>query len=345
MKNIFFILLSLVFQLTFSQNHSLKEMLAQQSLTKRDTVFRIHAPDGSEAKIPATLIIGKLKGPTLTIVAGIHGTDYPAIATITKLRKEISPEKLKGNLILIPVLNMESFFSRNPDKNPVDKKDLNRSFPGNAAGTITEVIADFITTKIFDATDIFIEVHGGGNHTAELALIGYYENKEFAEQTRMSFKLCEATGFPYIVSYPFEIQSGQPAIYAFKQSVRLGIPSLSMHMGTAVKGQKTIQLSAKTAFYNIMGKLGMYEPQKKVAVPTKKTRYIHQSYVLSPAQGFFRSSCKPGQKVLQEEEIGYITNSFGKNVKIITAPKSGTILSKIATPPVNKGDMLFFIGS
>lgn len=164
MKKLLLIPLLLVFQLTFSQNHSLKELLTQKPLKIRDTIFRLQAADSSRTEIPATLISGKLKGPTLTVAAGIHGTSYAAIAAVMKLRKEINPEKLKGNLILIPVLNMDSFYSRSDDTHPIDKKDLNRCFPGNAAGTITEVIADFITTKIFDATDVFLEVHSSGEN-------------------------------------------------------------------------------------------------------------------------------------------------------------------------------------
>ena len=344
MKNLYLVLLSVSFQFTFSQNHSIKQILALQPSTVRDTVFRLLAPDSSQAEIPATLICGKQKGPTLTVIAGIHGTSYPAMQAIMKLRKEIIPENLKGNLILIPVANMESFYSRSPYIHPRDMKDLNRSFPGNASGTITEVIADFITTKIFDATDIFLELHGGGDHTAAFPFIGYCENAAFTEQTRMASRLCEISGFPAIVSFPYELASGQPAIYGFKQAMRLGIPSLTMHIGKTASGQKSHHMPAKASLLNILRDLSMYDHKKNAAAAAAKAKYSRQSYVLSPAQGFFRSSRKPGQKVLQNEEIGYITDCFGKNVTIITAPHSGTILSRIATPPVNKGEMLFFIG-
>lgn len=342
-KNLRLLILLLAFQLACSQNQSLKEMLAKQTGKATDTIFRLETSNGAAAEIPATLISGKLKGPTLTIVAGIHGTAYRAIASILRLRKELNPEKLKGNLILIPVLNMESFYSRGTC-HPIDRKDLNRSFPGTPLGSATEVIADFITTKVFDATDVFLEVHGGDPNKAALPFIGYYENAEFAEQTRMSSRLCEISGFNSIVRYPYDLASGQPAIYPFKQAMRLGIPSLSMHIGKAANAPKTKAISARTALYNILAELNMLGSMKNAAAAPAKVRYSRQSYVLSPAKGFFRSSIKPGQKVFKDEEIGYITDTFGRDVKIVTAPSSGTILRKATNPPVNKGETLFFIG-
>ena len=45
------------------------------------------------------------------------------------------------------------------------------------------------------------------------------------------------------------------------------------------------------------------------------------------------------------QEIGYITDEFGNEVQKINAAAEGIILYKIGTPPVNKGETLFCIGS
>lgn len=327
-----------------SQDFSLKKILCRQLSTVKDTIFHLKTAENVTAEIPAALISGREKGPTLTVVAGIHGTEYAAIAAVQQLRKEIDPEKLKGNLILIPVLNMDSFFSRTSDRHPLDKQDLNRAFPGNPSGSITELTADFITTRIFDATDIFIELHGGDGTKALLPFISYYNNKEFAAQTQLASRLCEISGFNTIVRYPYTLMSGQPAVYAFRQAVRLGIPSLSVYCSNTLSVQNTAPVSIKNALYNIMNELHLYEKSNNSRVVSMKTTYSQQTYIVSPGKGFFRSVYKPGEKISKDEEIGYITDIFGGNIQIITAPHSGTILSKIVTPSVTTGETLFFIG-
>ena len=48
---------------------------------------------------------------------------------------------------------------------PLDGKNLNRSFPGRADGTMTEIIAHYLTTVLFPLADIVIDIHTGGRST------------------------------------------------------------------------------------------------------------------------------------------------------------------------------------
>jgi len=107
------------------------------------TSMRIDFKDqsGNEGFLPISVIKGKFDGPVFTIIAGIHGFEYPPIVATQKLMKEIDIEQLKGTLIIIPIANTASFFSRTPFVNPQDTKNLNNAFPGKAEGSITARIA------------------------------------------------------------------------------------------------------------------------------------------------------------------------------------------------------------
>lgn len=341
---LFFIFYISAFQTAQSQNKSLIRILTSQHSRIKDTVFHLKTANNVTADLPVTIISGSKSGPTFTVTAGIHGTEYPTIVSLLQLRKEIDPEKLTGNLIIIPVMNMQSFYKRTAFVNPDDNVNLNRIFPGNPNGTITEVIADFITTQVFDATDVYLDMHGGDLNEDLIPFACYYDNKEFKEQTLLAASLCEASGFSTIVSYPYILPSGQPPLYAFKQAVRLGIPALSIEIGKLGNCEKSDTSAAKNAVYRMLAELKMYENKKIAAKMPSKIRYNRQTYVPGPGRGIFYSSFKAGNKVIKDEEIGYITDIFGHNVKIITAPENGTILYKVGRLPVNEGETLFCIG-
>ncbi|WP_312076162.1 hypothetical protein [Chryseobacterium sp.] len=61
-------------------------------------------------------------------------------------------------------------------------------------------------------------------------------------------------------------------------------------------------------------------------------------------QGIFHSDLKAGDYIKKGQEVGFISDIFGKKIKTLIAPESGEILYKIGTPPVNNGETLMCIG-
>ena len=96
-------------------------------------------------------------------MAGNHGDEYPGQVAILRLMRELDqqPEQVRGRLILIPALNVPAAKAATR-LSPLDGKNLNRSFPGQADGTPTEMIAHYLTTVLFPLADIVIDIHTGG---------------------------------------------------------------------------------------------------------------------------------------------------------------------------------------
>lgn len=331
-------------QLVFAQKSSFKNYLSELEPQTKDTLFHINAPDGNEVDIPTTIIKGAQKGPTFTIIAGIHGMEYPTIMSLLEFRKEIDINQLKGSLIIIPIVNVQSFYKRVPFLNPLDKLNLNRVFPGNEVGTITEVMANFLTKEIFDATDVLLDMHGGDVGEDLIPFICYYENREFKKQTETAKHLSEISGFETLVSYPYILPEYKPAMYAFKQAVRDGKTALSIEIGKLGNYQADEISITKDAIYRLMNELDIYKNQNIKKGSSVKKRYYNQSYISVPVQGIFHSDLKAGDFIKKGKEVGYISDIFGKKIKTLFAPESGEILYKIGTPPVNKGETLMCIG-
>src|SRR6516165_6697521 len=90
--------------------------------------------------IPVTTITGANAGPTLALIAGNHGYEYPPILALQRLRGAIDAASLAGTVIMVHVANMPSFLGRTVYFSPLDGKNLNRVYPGRVEGTPSERI-------------------------------------------------------------------------------------------------------------------------------------------------------------------------------------------------------------
>ena len=70
-------------------------------------------PDG-EKTIPICLIHGTKPGKTVLLTAGVHACEYPGAAAVMELCRELEPSQVSGRLILVPMLNVSSFYERLP---------------------------------------------------------------------------------------------------------------------------------------------------------------------------------------------------------------------------------------
>ena len=122
--------------------------------------FSYNLSGWAQLQIPiATIAQGE--GPTVLLMAGNHGDEYPGQIAIMKLMKSLKTEKYFGTYYFhprdhIPAAKAATRLS------PLDGKNLNRSFPGNADGTATDIMAHYLTTEIFPLVDVVIDLHTGG---------------------------------------------------------------------------------------------------------------------------------------------------------------------------------------
>jgi predicted deacylase len=307
--------------------------------------IRIDATDslGNEGYLPVSIIKGETDGPVFTIVAGVHGFEYPPIIATQELMKEIKAERLSGTLIFIPIANRGSFFARTPFMNPQDQVNLNGTFPGKPQGTITERIAHIITKNIIPESDILLDIHGGDANEDLLPFICYYNNKSNPKETQMAKTLSKVSGFEYVVSYPYTLSDDDPAKYLFKQAVQDGKIALSIESGKLGNVQEEAVRLIKKGVYNMLSEMKMYTAGTEPNI--KLTRLNNQTYIRSTSKGIFYSSYKAGDSVNKNDIVGYTTDEFGSTITEFKAPKSGIILYKISTPPINAGDTIMCISS
>lgn len=324
--------------------HAFQESFKTANRSTKETL-RIEFSDdlGNSGHLPIAIIKGKSEGPVFTIVAGVHGYEYPPIVATQALLKDIDPDQLTGTLIIIPIANTGSFFTRTPFINPQDQKNLNNAFPGKADGSITEQIAHFISSHIIPVSDVFLDIHGGDACEDLIPFVCYYNNTKKPDQTALAKQLSEESGFEYVVSYPFTISDTEPAKYAFKQAAQVGKTALSIECGKLGNVQEENVSLIKKGVYNMLATMGMY-PHGSGAHPTIIHRNL-QTYVKSHVRGIFYSEYIAGATVKKGDIVGHTTDEFGNVLEEYSASMDGIILYMLATPPINDGETVMCISA
>lgn len=106
-------------------------------------------------------------GPTVLLLGGNHGDEYPGPVAILRLWRELRLEDVRGHLLLVPFLNPPAA-QAGTRLSPLDGRNFNRCFPGNPAGSPSEVLAHFVSTVLFPMADTVIDLHTGGRSLAFL---------------------------------------------------------------------------------------------------------------------------------------------------------------------------------
>ena len=95
------------------------------------------------------------------MTAGVHGAEYASIAAALDLGQSLEPNDLRGQVIVVPVMNSPAFRARSIYVSPLDGKNLNRVFPGQALGTASEQIADWVFSNVIRQAEYYVDLHGG----------------------------------------------------------------------------------------------------------------------------------------------------------------------------------------
>lgn len=150
----------------------------------------------SGAIIPIPIVVLKNgDGPTILLSGGTHGDEDQGQLVIRRLIAELRVEQIRGRIILLPALNLPAVRSHTR-VSPIDKGNLNRSYPGDPAKGPTASIAHFVTTQLMPLCDAGIDLHSGGLKTL-IGLATYFGISKDEALNRRSFELFKAFGLPY----------------------------------------------------------------------------------------------------------------------------------------------------
>jgi len=296
---------------------------------------------GGETKIPVTVIHGTKPGRVLALVAGVHGAEYPPILALYRIKETVRPADLSGTLILVHIANLPSFQKRSIYFVPADGKNLNRVFPGDPNGTLSQRIAYVLTKEVVDRCDALIDMHCGDANEA-LIPYTYWMIGPDAAATAEAKAMCLAFGIPTIIIDDTRSQDIKDSKYLGNTALLRNKPAITTEWGFLGRSDEVAIQKNAAGVMSVMRLFKMIpgEPES-VSQPVWIDKY---EVVNSAHDGLFFPEVEMGQYVAAGQRIGYLTDYFGARIETLTAPFDGIVLYIIGTPPANAGEPLFEVG-
>lgn len=303
--------------------------------------IKIDAGSDPGYQIPVIAINGGKPGPTLALIAGLHGSEFASIVALQKLSTQIDPARLSGRLIIVPLVNVAAFNAVTRHVNPVDGKNINRLFPGSATGTQSERAAYALTTQVIAQADYVIDYHGGDIDEDQYPYTYWIQSGDKRIDAR-ELEMLRAYGPEYIIKFQAPNLTVATANLLPIQAVARGKPTITVDAGrSGTYTSKDLDILINGSF-NVMAHLGMVERSK---TPRKKPSFIERFvYVKSQGTGTFYPLASRGDRVTKGQKIGYVTDRYGVHAFDVTAPESSVVLYLNSTPSAVEGEQLFYLG-
>ncbi len=289
-----------------------------------------HAP----VTLPVHVLHGLRPGPAMFISAAIHGDELNGVEIIRRVLRTLQPGNVNGTLLCAPVVNVYGFIGRS--RYLPDRRDLNRSFPGSAGGSLASRLAHLFLKEVVLRCQIGIDLHTAAIHRVNLPQI----RTDFSHRPRAR-ELATAFGAQVVLDSPERPGSLRKAardagveVLVYEGGEGLRFDEFAIKAG--VDGIAGVMLAA--------GMLELAEGLDPAAEPPRDTIFANASkWIRAPEGGVFRTTKRIGEAVSQGERVGVVANPYDDSESEVRSPRRGIIVGRTTLPIVNMGDALFHI--
>jgi len=279
--------------------------------------------------LPVHVIHGRRAGPTLFVSAAIHGDEIIGVEVIRRLLRSRALGRLKGTLLAVPIVNAYGFIGHT--RYLPDRRDLNRSFPGNPIGSMASQLAHVFMTEIVSRSDYGIDLHSAAIHRTNLPQVRGDLSKP------VIIDLATAFGTPVMLHANLRDGSLRQA------AQNAGIDILLYEAGEALRLDELSIRAGVRGVLRVLQHLGMIRARKQGTAKAKPVMSKSSQWVRAPASGMFRATSTIGEQVAADAPIGFISDPLGDFEVQVPAPISGIIVGRTNLPVINQGDGLFHI--
>jgi len=346
MRRIDFLILTLVVALisvSGAQDRPTFTVGTATAVRGRTATGVIEVPRGvdTSTSIPVAVVHGSRPGPVLALVSGAHGTEYTSIIALEKLIGMLNPSEIAGTVIILPLVNIQSFERKVPHVNPVDGVSMNRMYPGKPNGTQTERVSYLITKQVVDQCDHLIDLHGG-DLDESLRPYSYWTKTGNEPQDRLSREMVLAFGLDHIIISADRPKDPNASRYLENTATTRGKPSITVEAGYAGTVEPDDLQALVNGCLNVMRYLKMLPG---TVTPVSHPVWIEKiASVASEQTGMFYPLVRRGTYVEQGMKMGYVTDYVGKTIYEATSPAAGIVLYICAVPSMKKGDTIANVG-
>jgi predicted deacylase len=267
-------------------------------------------------------------GPVVFVTAALHGDEINGTGSIRQLIQDEDFRLIRGSVILVPVLNLIAF-DRHSRCLP-DNRDLNRSFPGSANGSLASRLVSTIFNEIVLRCDYGIDLH-----TAAIRRTNYPNVRGDLTHPQVRW-LAESFGSEIIIN------GKGPKGALRREACQAGCPTIIMEGGEVWKVEPNIVETAVRGIKNVLCRLEMLDGNVKS--PEHQVVIERSKWIRAERGGFLNFHIKPGDIIEKDQPLATNTTLFGREQSILHAPFNAVVIGMTNLPAISPGEPICNLG-
>jgi predicted deacylase len=284
----------------------------------------------AEVSLPVFISRSKKAGPTVLICAAVHGDELNGIEIIHRLIRDKKLKPSCGTVIAVPMVNVYGVI--NQSRYLPDRRDLNRSFPGSAKGSLASRLANIFLNQCVLHCDYGIDLHTGAIHRSNLP------------QIRANLDEADLSGLANAFGAPVVINTTNPKGSLREAAAKSGTKIMVYEAGEALRTDEFSVHIGYRGVLNVLRALNMLPKSRKKKSSTLPFIAHSSDWIRATASGFVSHKLELGEQVEKGTVLADVVDPFGEVLALVKAPRKGIIIGKQNIPLVQEGEAMYHIG-
>ena len=282
-------------------------------------------------------------GPNVLMQAGNHGDEWEGQIGLGNLIRSLEPKDIKGRLVILPSANFPAAMA-GQRTSPIDDGNLNRSFPGDAEGTITQQIAYWIEHALLPGFDYGFDFHSGGSSLTYIPSALAPRHPDPARMDKI-VGLLKAFGAP--VSYIAAAPQGGGRTFT-SASARQGVLAMGTELGGGGLVTPLSLAVMESGMRRVLAHIGLLQGPAPAPSPTRLTEIGGDDYYVYASEGgLFEPLVDLGAEVKAGQPAARIHfhHTPWREPDLLSFKRDGLVLCKRVPARCERGDCLFHLAT
>ncbi len=310
--------------------------------TKESFAIRMgEMPNGLPYLLPVMVLNGVEDGPTFFVNAAMHGDEILGTESVRQAWKRIEVGEMKGRAVMIPMANLAGVGTRTR-RNVLEMypgpHDMNRVFPGNPKGIMTERIAATISERFIAPADYVFDIHCAsvGGEWLPYVHVPTPADGVSAEIIAESTRVSKAWGAPMVL--PGNIH-GSLLGEAYKQGKVAG----SVEFGVATFSTRPERIWGRTGVINLFKAAGMLPGEPEFELAHEPYVVKSMTKIITDRGGFLHERAQVGDRVSRGDVLSLMMSLDGEELASFEAPHDGVVCRRNTMGVVGTGDIIAYV--
>ena len=284
----------------------------------------------STVSLPVVITHGSAPGPVLAITAGIHGGEYVPMVAVRQFVRDLDPVLMRGTIVVCLQSSPVAFQQRTAFVNPLDGKNLNRSFPGDPLGGPTARLAAWLWENLLVRADYYIDCHCGDLPEALDPFTGVSPGPDGVLDERAR-AMADCFDVPRLIVDPLAGSTIRAAALA-------GIPAVLIEVGGEGRWSQEEADVQRSGLRRAAAQVGILSAEE--GTRPHLPLFEDAASVLSERPGLWYPEVAPGTLVAGGALLGRLEDPLGDVVHEILAPTAGVLIYGLSSLAAAEGSLL-----